>query len=227
MAQRLGARPKCCLIAAAAECRYHAPGMLIRSRSSQLGRPTHRPLEATQHENRFLCSVGPNPQIGGMTRSLEVQSSSKCSTTVDYRKPIMRRALFILIFLVLTAPVTYVALSRMQIWLHGYGFACIPEVVRDVPSPSGKWVARVRHLDCDALAKDYLTEVVLIRGDAFISALSKDYVVLSRDANYPDHVPMSLMWESDEMLRIETPDCPSRECGTPDKAPDVSVSVGT
>src|SRR5258708_3956183 len=142
----------------------------------------------------------------------------------------MRRAARVLAISVLgtpvIAPIGFTALSRAEILLHGYGFACIPDVVRDVPSPSGKWIARVRHLDCDVIAKDYLTEVVLIRGNTFIPALSKDYVVLARDANYPDNVPVSLAWNGDHVLTIETPNCPSQECWTPENIREVSVLLG-
>jgi len=138
----------------------------------------------------------------------------------------MRHAAIGIFIFTVAAPIAFVGLCRLQIWLHGYGFACNPEVVRDVPSPSGKWVARIRHLDCDALAKDYVTEVVLVRGNAVISALSKDHVVLARDANYPDDVPISLTRQSDGLLRIATPACLSRDCWTVEKVPDVSVSVG-
>jgi hypothetical protein len=118
--------------------------------------------------------------------------------------------LLLLPLAVIASPFAYVGLSLYFKWLHGYGFACLAETLTDVPSPSNKWIARTRHVDCSGFAHSYAIEVVLVPNDAILPFLAPYRRVFVRDPDVQGILGVDRVmteWTNQDTLELETAPC--------------------
>jgi hypothetical protein len=94
-------------------------------------------------------------------------------------------------------------------WMHGYGTACDVTVLGEASSPSGKWLAVTRWVDCSSIMAGSSVQVVLKPVRPLLPFLAPEEVAFeralqSRAGDNPLQIYVRARWDSDQVLELET-----------------------
>jgi hypothetical protein len=111
--------------------------------------------------------------------------------------------------------------------MHGYGDACTTKTLGEASSPSKRWIAVTRWVECSPTGGSAV-QVVLKPAHPLIPSLSADKVVFDREldnrrGDNPLQIYVRTRWEGDHALELETVPCDDR-CSLRDSVADVHIS---